>query len=88
MASVGYVADRIKRFREAPPTSRAEREANRDNMEQPWWIDDVNAAKDPSRYGGENKRYQIPSSGAGIRDDRNLGFTGTVFRGPLPPEGD
>ena len=77
MASVGYVADKIKRFREAPPTSRAEREANRDNMEQPWWIDDVNAAKNPSRYGGENKRYQIPSSGGGSKDERNLGFTGT-----------
>ena len=76
MASVGYVADRIKRFREAPPTSRAEREANRENMEQPWWIDDVNAAKNPGKYGGENKRYQITSSGSS-GDERNLGFTGT-----------
>ena len=64
MASVGYVADRIKRFREAPPTSRAEREANRVNQQEPWWIDDVNAATNPGGYGEENK-YRIPPSDGG-----------------------
>lgn len=52
----GYAASMIRRFREAKPASRAERETTRDEVHQMWWVDG----------GGKqvegNKRFELSSS--------------------------